>query len=274
MMACIVFLLTGCLEPAPPRLESAGIGVSNLERSTDFYSRVIGMDIRCQAGTDTMDKVTLEFSDSKGSDLILMHYTDGSQPNYANNPVKLVFYVPDAIALAQAIAAEGLRILAWPSLQYGTLVGIAVDPDGYWIEIVEDRTAEKPYLGAVGIGVSDLESSGDFYSRVMGMTEQYRLSLGFMDEIILQIENGGGSAVVLMHYATPRNYKDLPVKLTYCVTDPQQTIEDIRGEGLEIHVSPRPKPKFNPLAYGLAKDPDGYLLEIVQSVQPRKETKK
>jgi len=203
--------------------------------------------------------------------VVLLHYTDDTHPNYTNNPDKLVYYVPDAYTLAAAIAAEGLRIVSPPKLQPtmgNVVVGIATDPDGYWIEMVQDPTLTVAYLGAVGIGVADLEAAADFYTRVMGMTEKYRLKIPYvMDEIILQYAHeGGGSAVVLMHYLAPKHYADLPLKLTFALNDPKTTVGAIAAEGLEILVAPKCQAKFNPATYALAKDIDGYLLEILQSV--------
>ncbi len=279
-LSVLIFLgvslfFVGCLQPSDPKLGAAGIGVSDLDVSTDFYTRVVGMKIKCRIQKKDLQQVVLEFEDSIGSDVILMHYTDDAEHNYTNNPDKLVFYVPDAYAFAAAIAAEGLRIISPPAPQPGlgnVVVGIATDPDGYWVEIIQDMSLTVPYLGGVGIGVSDLETTADFYTRVMGMTEQYRLSLGYMNEIILQYPyEGGGSALVLMHFAMPRNYMDLPLKLTFHVTDPKATVGAIEDEGLEVLVSPRGHAAFNPMAYGLAKDPDGYLVEVLQAAEPKTE---
>ena len=79
------------------------------------------------------------------------------------------------------------------------------------------------YLGAAGIGVSDLERSYDFYTRVCGMKKMYKLELPHMDEYILSSEGGSGSAVVLMHYTdgSNPNYKNNPVKLVFYVADPK-----------------------------------------------------
>lgn len=265
--------ITGCLKPSDPRLGSAAIGVSDIERSTAFYTQIMGMSVKYRVSTPEMEKVVLEFTDSLGSDVVLMHYTDDTAVNYTYNPDKLVFYVQDAYAVAGAIYRAGYRIVAPPTAQPpelgGVVVGMALDPDGYLVEIVEDKSLTESYLGAVGIGVSDLETSADFYTRVMGMTEQYRLSIPyFMDEIILQYPyEDGGSALVLMHYVAPKNYTNLPVKIGFYVNNVQKTVKAIEGEGLEIIVTPKRNPKFNPKAYGLAKDMDGYLIEIKQSVE-------
>lgn len=268
----VSLFLTGFWKPAPPRLGAAAIGVSDLERSVDFYTRVMGMTIKQRILRKGVIQVVLTFNSGKGSDVILMHYTGDADPNYANNPDKLVFYVPDAYDLAEAIAAEGLTILSPPQPQTDlgdVVVGMAMDPDGYWVEMVQDTSLVDSYLGGVGIGVADLEGSVDFYTRVMGMTEQYRLNIpNFMDEVILQYPyEGGGSALVLMHFLAPKDYENLPVKLSFMVTDPAETMADIAAEGLDILWAPKGRSHFHPKGYRLARDPDGYLLELFPSLE-------
>ncbi|MFA7264079.1 MAG: VOC family protein [Caulobacter sp.] len=121
------------------------------------------------------------------------------------------------------------------------------------------------YVGAVSIGVSDLARSGDFYERVLGMKVLQTLKLPHMDEIVLGYE-GRGSAIVLMHWTdgSARNYADLPVKVVLYVPDPQAAADAIRAEGLEIVREPTPYGSPDGPVVGFAKDPDGYLVELLQ----------
>ncbi|MDO9223245.1 MAG: VOC family protein [Caulobacter sp.] len=122
-----------------------------------------------------------------------------------------------------------------------------------------------PYVGAVGIGVSDLARSGDFYERVLGMKVLQTFKLPHMDEIVLGYE-GRGSAIVLMHWTdgSERNYADLPIKIVLYVPDPVAAADAIRAEGLEIVREPTPIPSLGGAVVGFAKDPDGYLVELLQ----------
>ncbi|HEX4097660.1 MAG TPA: VOC family protein [Caulobacteraceae bacterium] len=122
------------------------------------------------------------------------------------------------------------------------------------------------FLTAVGIGVSDLDRSADFYSRVLGMKVLQTFKLDYMDEIMLAHE--GRNAVVLMHYTdgSVRNYKDNPVKLVFYVTDPVGLAAKIRAEGLEITREPAPIESLGGSVVCLAKDPDGYVIELIQRV--------
>lgn len=120
------------------------------------------------------------------------------------------------------------------------------------------------FLTAVGIGVSDLARSADFYSRVLGMKQTGVFKIDYMDEIMLAHE--GRSAVVLMHYTdgSARNYADNPVKLVFYVTDAAAGIERIRAEGLAVIHEPTPNASLGGAVVGLAKDPDGYVIELIQ----------
>ena len=89
-----------------------------------------------------MDEVIVGFG--KHVAIALMHWTDGSDQHYAANPVKLVLYVTDAKAIADAIRAEGLRVTREPAPLKGfgdTLIGLAEDPDGYVIELLQEPAA-------------------------------------------------------------------------------------------------------------------------------------
>jgi len=125
------------------------------------------------------------------------------------------------------------------------------------------------FLTAVGIGVSDLDRSTDFYSRVLGMKVMQTFKLDYMDEIMLAHE--GRNAVVLMHYTdgSARNYKDNPVKLVFYVTDPAAIAAKIRADGLEITREPAPIESLGCAVVGLAKDPDGYVIELIEAPAAR-----
>jgi lactoylglutathione lyase len=120
------------------------------------------------------------------------------------------------------------------------------------------------YLTAVGIGVSDLDRSLDFYCRVLGMQKTQTFKLPEMEEIIVAHE--GRNAVVLMHYTdgSTRNYRDNPVKLVFYVTDARARTEAVRAEGLEITREPGVVEGMGGAVIGMGKDPDGYVLEFIQ----------
>ena len=123
---------------ARENMVAVGIGVADLARAEDFYVRVLGMQVQQRIKLPHMDETIV--SHAGRTSVVLMHWTDGSARNYQGNPVKLVFYVPDAKALMERIRAEGLPISreAAASPDFGnTIIGMAEDPDGYVIELLQ-----------------------------------------------------------------------------------------------------------------------------------------
>ncbi len=124
------------------------------------------------------------------------------------------------------------------------------------------------FLGATGIGVSDLRASAEFYKAALGMTETRTIKIDHMDEIILVHE--ARSALVLMHWTdgSARNYRDAPVKLVFYVTDPKATAERIRQAGGSVTREPAPFGDDG-MIVGMCKDLDGYVVELLQAPTPK-----
>lgn len=125
------------------------------------------------------------------------------------------------------------------------------------------------YLGATGIGVSDLARSAEFYKTALGMQQTQTFKLPYMDEIVLAHE--GRTAVVLMHWTdgSSPNYRDLPVKLVFYVADPTAVAARIRAFGCEVTREPTPIETLGGAVVGLCKDPDGYVVELLQAPPPK-----
>jgi catechol 2,3-dioxygenase-like lactoylglutathione lyase family enzyme len=125
---------------APENLAAVGIGVADLDRAEDFYVRVLGMSVQQRIELPHLREVIVGHAGR--TSVVLMHWIDGSTPNYRSNPVKLVFYVPDAKAVMERIRAEGLPISREPEAMasFGnTIIGLAEDPDGYVIELLQPQ---------------------------------------------------------------------------------------------------------------------------------------
>jgi len=124
------------------------------------------------------------------------------------------------------------------------------------------------FLTAVGIGVSDLAKSEAFYRDVLGMKRTGAFHLDNMEEVMLAHE--GRNAVVLMHYTdgSAHNYRDNPVKLVFYVTDPKAFAGRIKAAGLEVTREPEPIESLGGAEVCLAKDPDGYVIELIKRPAP------
>ncbi|MCW8194855.1 hypothetical protein F6455_08655 [Proteobacteria bacterium 005FR1] len=116
-----------------------GIGVSDLEKSTSFYTDIIGMKKLMTLEPSYMVENVMGF-EGRGAALLLMHFTDGSNPNCRDNPVKVVIYVPDAKAIVEKARSAGHEI--YRELEAIEEIGNALmamikDPDGYIVEIIQ-----------------------------------------------------------------------------------------------------------------------------------------
>ena len=122
------------------------------------------------------------------------------------------------------------------------------------------------YLGAVGIAVSDLETSAAFYTEMLGMVELQTIEAPTMTEIVLGFKGVRSAAVLLMKYADGRkpDCKDDPVKLVFYVPDAKTTLEAIRDANYVVVREAAEYPSLGGMILGFAKDPDGYLIEIIQ----------
>jgi lactoylglutathione lyase len=120
---------------------ATGLAVSDLDRSVDFYTRVLGMKELMRSALPNMNEVVVGFGGPQAA-IVLMNYIDDSNPNYHDNPGKLVFFFVDPVAAAERIRAEGLEIVREPTAiaeMGGTVVGFARDPDGNLLELLQAR---------------------------------------------------------------------------------------------------------------------------------------
>jgi len=123
---------------------------------------------------------------------------------------------------------------------------------------------KDPLLSAVGIGVSDLEKSTDFYINVMGMKKLTTYDLSYIKEVVVGYPEAE-SYIVLMHWidGSKRSYKDLPVKIVTRTKDPVGLAAKIKAAGFTVTREPQPSAEVGGAVVGLAKDPDGYVLELL-----------
>lgn len=121
-------------------LGATGIAVADLERSSAFYTRVLGMVVLQTIELPTMKQFVLGFEGVRGASVLLMQYTDGRNPNCEEGAAKFVFYVPDAKAMLEVARDAGhvihLEAAEFPSMG-GAIIGFVKDPDGYLVELIQ-----------------------------------------------------------------------------------------------------------------------------------------
>jgi predicted enzyme related to lactoylglutathione lyase len=103
-----------------------------------------------------------------------------------------------------------------------------------------------------------------FYTTVMGMKAGQPSNFGALEETLLS-GGGLGFALAIVHYTTgARNYKDNPVKVVFPVPDAAAATLRIQQAGQMVITQPMPVAALGNATLGVVKDPDGYMLELLQ----------
>jgi len=122
------------------------IRVGNLERSVDFYTRLLGMrELRRRDVPD--GKYTLVFlgygdGNASGGGEIELTYNYGVEKYEQGNAFgHLAVAVPDVAAAAEAVRDGGGKVTREPGpVKFGTtVIAFVEDPDGYKVELIERR---------------------------------------------------------------------------------------------------------------------------------------
>lgn len=246
-----------------PYVTAAGIGVTDLDVSAKFYTEVIGLTFKYDLSTPDFDEKVLE--DVRGNSVVLMKFK--KERNTKHNPVKLVFAVKNTQASYDSVLAGGGSTVSAPTTFGTATVALTYDPDEYLVELYEVPTVPSNVLVGMGIGVSSLDESADFYTRVLGMKFERDIPVpGFMDEKELKSYLAKGPSIVLMHYEDEtREYKNIPAKVVFGVSNAKGLAKAITDEDpAKLLAAPAPYPGSG-LIVGMAKDLEGYLVEIIQA---------
>ncbi|GIU50936.1 lactoylglutathione lyase [Shewanella sairae] len=123
--------------------------VGNLERSIEFYTKVLGMKLLRQSENSEY-QYTLAFvgfdEESTGSAVIELTYNWGTESyDHGNAFGHIAIGEEDIYARCEAITAAGGKVIrpAGPVAGGSTEIAFVEDPDGYKIEFIQMSSAEK-----------------------------------------------------------------------------------------------------------------------------------
>jgi lactoylglutathione lyase len=125
--------------------------------------------------------------------------------------------------------------------------------------------AFKPRLSHVAYRVADIDRALHFYVQVLGMKEQLRMQLGkTLHEAVLGFADARAGGVILM-WDTERKG---PIEQAYGYSRFVLSVADVDG-ALQHLAKHETKVITQPtdagaLRYALIKDPDGYVIELLQ----------
>ncbi|MEI7610922.1 MAG: lactoylglutathione lyase [Rhodospirillaceae bacterium] len=127
------------------RLLHTMIRVRDLEKSIDFYTRLLGMTLlrRTDYPGGRFTLAFVGYGDEASTAVIeLTHNWDQTEPYTIGSGFgHLAIGVPDITAACDRLAAAGVPIPRppGPMKHGGTVIAFAEDPDGYRIELIERR---------------------------------------------------------------------------------------------------------------------------------------
>lgn len=127
------------------RLLHTMIRVLDLEKSLDFYTRLLGMRLLRRSDYEG-GRFTLAFvgygEEADTAVIELTHNWDQKEPyTIGSGYGHMAVGVPDIYGVCARLAAEGVKIPRPPGpMKHGTtVIAFIEDPDGYRIELIEGR---------------------------------------------------------------------------------------------------------------------------------------
>jgi lactoylglutathione lyase len=117
--------------------------VVDLDRSLDFYTRLMGMKVlrRREVPGGRYTLAFVGYGEESDATVIELTYNWDQKEPYAIGTAfgHLAIAVPDVRATCATLAAEGVRITRPPGpVKFGTtVIAFIEDPDGYKIELIE-----------------------------------------------------------------------------------------------------------------------------------------
>ena len=127
------------------RLLHTMIRVLDLEKSIDFYTRLLGMRLlrRQDYPSGRFTLAFVGYGDEAADAVIeLTHNWDQAEPYQIGTAFgHLAIGVPDIYGTCTALAAEGVKVPRppGPMKHGGSVIAFVEDPDGYKIELIEHR---------------------------------------------------------------------------------------------------------------------------------------
>jgi predicted enzyme related to lactoylglutathione lyase len=246
-----------------------GLGVTDLPAAVEFYTTVMELTVEKEVDRgDRTETILYATGAMRGARLILMKFDDGR--NTRKITAKLVWQSSAASAINRAASSypDYVSRITFPVVQFD-------GPDTYIQEVggifdSEGGNIDVPYLVALGFSVSDLTASRSFYSEGLGMEEASIGSFPVTDATgsgtITEYSerHPAGAGIVLQAWSPMRNSKDNPVKVVLFVPDAQATADAVTAAGGSIIEPAARSSVYDNRLLIVAKDLDGYLLELVQ----------
>lgn len=256
---------------AAPYVWGYGIGITDVPAAVKFYSEVMKMTVEKEVMRgDRTDTVLYSTDAKRGGRVVLMHFNDGRATRKIT--AKLVWQAsnPTAVDLAASMHPDYASRLNIGIVQFDGPETYIQEVGGIFDTDPAAASITVPYPIALGFAVSDLAASRQFYVDALGTTESTLGSFSVTDatgagtitEYSYKYPDGPG--FVLQNWVPARNAKDNPVMLVLFVPDAQALADKVTAKGGTIVEPAARSAAYDNRLLIVAKDRDGYLLELVQ----------
>jgi lactoylglutathione lyase len=124
------------------QISGFGINVADLDRSTEFYTRGLGLQEKGKYDLGHMHEVLIGADADAVSILLIKHTARTEAPDIGTGYEKIVLTCDDVAAVYERALAEGGTSQLEPRTieQMGLTVAMVRDPDGYLIELVKQTS--------------------------------------------------------------------------------------------------------------------------------------
>jgi lactoylglutathione lyase len=122
-------------------LSGFGINVDDLDRSVEFYTQVLGLQEKTKIDLGELHEVLVGGEDDSTAILLVKHADRTDVPTPGTGFEKIVLVADDVDALYQRVAmSAGTAVKEpWVIEKLGIKVALVRDPDGYFIELIEQH---------------------------------------------------------------------------------------------------------------------------------------
>ena len=125
------------------RISGFGINVDDLDRSVEFYTHALGLHEKTKIDLGELHEVLVGGDDDRTAILLVKHADRTDVPTPGTGFEKIVLVTDDVDALYQrAIAGGGTPVKEpWTLRRLDMKVALVRDPDGYLIELIEQKSS-------------------------------------------------------------------------------------------------------------------------------------
>lgn len=143
-----IFLFISCIlaqpclaqisAPAAPAVQLVGLNVTDVEKSSRFYTEVFGLQELHRYTFPNVVEVVLGYPNQSGAWIVLVRKSDApAHVQLGNGFSRIGLIVADVAEALRRITRLGLGTAGGSHQGPGAILGHATDPDGYPIELIQ-----------------------------------------------------------------------------------------------------------------------------------------